>query len=174
MARSRLLVAYFSRGGMNYVNGSIVKLSVGNTQVCAQTVAELTGGDLFPISPQAPYPEDYYACSEAARREFRADSRPALAGAVENMAAYDSLVLCYPNWWGTMPMPVWTFLEAYDLAGKYIAPLCTHEGSGISRSPRDIAALCPQSQMLRGLAIRGGKVRQAEGEIRRWLQELGL
>ncbi len=174
MAESKVLVAYFSRGGMNYVNGSIVKLPVGNTQVCAQTIARITGGVLFHIAPETPYPEDYYACTEAAKRESRAKSRPAILGTVENMAEYNTVILCHPNWWGTMPMPVWTFLAAYDFAGKRIAPLCTHEGSGIGRSPKDIAALCPGSQVLQGLAIRGSKVRQAEGEIRRWLQELGL
>ncbi|MEA5013216.1 MAG: flavodoxin [Candidatus Limiplasma sp.] len=174
MAKSKLLVAYFSRGGMNYVNGSIVKLTVGNSRVCAELVAKITGGDLFEIAPETSYPEDYYACTEVAKQEFRSGSRPPILGKVENMAEYGAVVLCHPNWWGTMPMAVWTFLEAHDFAGKRIAPLCTHEGSGMSRSPRDIAALCPQSVVLEGLAIRGSKVRRAEGDIRRWIEELRL
>jgi flavodoxin len=77
----------------------------------------------------------------------------------------------YPNWWGTMPMAVWIFLEAHDFAGKTILPFCTHEGSGLGQSERDIRSLCPGARVLRGLAIRGGSVRKAEQTIAAWLQE---
>ena len=174
MPNARILVAYFSRAGLNYVNGAIVHLPVGNTEVAARLIAEATDGDLFRITPEKEYPEDYNECTATAQRELHAGSRPKITGGEANMAAYDTVLLGYPNWWGTMPMPVFTFLEANDFSGKTIAPFCTHEGSGLGRSTRDIALACPGSKVLKGLAIHGVAVWRSEADVRRWLNELGL
>ncbi len=135
---SNCLIAYFSRPGNNYVNGSIVNLPVGNTEVVATMIREMTGGDLFHIEPVTVYPEGYTETTEVAQQELRANARPKLTRHQEIPDSYDLIFLGYPNWWGTMPMPVFTFLEDYDLAGKTIAPFCTHEGSGMGRSVADI------------------------------------
>jgi flavodoxin len=84
------------------------------------------------------------------------------------------IFLGYPNWYGTMPMPVFTFLEEYDFSKKTIAPFCTHEGSGMGRSVADIKKMCPQSTVLDGLAIRGGDVKNAQDEVSGWLREIGM
>ena len=156
------------------MNGSIVDLPVGNTEVCARLIANETGGDLFKITPRNAYPKDYHECTTVAQKELRANSRPVIVGTAADMAKYDVVLLGYPNWWSTMPMPVFTFLEANDFSGKQIAPFCTHEGSGLGRSAKDITAACPGSEVLKGLAIQGGTVSRAEGDIRRWLRGLGL
>jgi len=75
------------------------------------------------------------------------NARPELTNTVENMESYDVIYLGYPNWWGTMPMAVFTFLESYDFSGKTIIPFCTHEGSGIGNSERDIKKLCPKAKV---------------------------
>jgi flavodoxin len=168
------LIAYFSRAGNNYVNGKIVNLPVGNTEVVAKMIREMTGGDLFHIEPVKAYPKDYAETTDAAKEEFRTSARPKLTGHVETMASYDVVFLGYPNWWGTMPMPVFTFLEGYDLSGKTIVPFCTHEGSGMGRTVSDIKKTCPQSMVLDGLAIRGGDVKNAHEEIAGWLKEIGM
>lgn len=134
-----ILVAYFSRAVNNYVNGRVEPLEVGNTEVVAQMIARETGGDLFRIEPVEPYPADYRACTDQAAAEKRAGARPALRVLPEDMSGYDVVFLGYPNWWGTMPMPVYTFLESVDLAGRTVLPFCTHEGSGLSGTERDIA-----------------------------------
>ena len=174
MNDKKILIAYFSREGMNYVNGSIIPLKVGNTEVCAKAIASVTGGDLFKIVPVQLYPVGYEECTDVAQKELRAGSRPGVAGAVADMDSYDNIFIGYPNWWGTMPMPVFTFLESYDFSGKRIAPFCTHEGSGLGRSARDIAAACPGSKVLKGLAIQGGAVGRAEADIRRWIGDLAI
>ena len=89
------------------------------------------------------------------------------------MADYDVIYLGYPDWWGTMPMAVFTFLEAYELAGKTIIPFCTHEGIGMGRSGRDIEKICPGAGVLKDIAIRGGSVHGAQDEIKDWLRDLG-
>ena len=171
---SKCLIAYFSRAGNNYVGGNIVNLPVGNTEVVAKMIREMTGGDLFHIEAVNAYPADYTETTEVAQKELRASARPNLTGHVEAMASYDVVFLGYPNWWGTMPMPVYTFLEEYDFAGKTIAPFCTHEGSGLGRSVSDIRKVCPRSAISDGLAITGGNVRNAQNEVTTWLRGIGI
>ena len=172
--KQKCLIAYFSRGGDNYVSGKIVNLPVGNTELAARMIQEMTGGDLFRIEPVEPYPEDYTEATETARKELRENARPALTGGVKDLDSYDVIFLGYPNWWGTMPMPVFSFLESHDLGGKTIAPFCTHEGSGLGRSEKDIARLCPLATLAKGLAIHGTHVTAARTEIEGWLDGTGV
>jgi len=172
MSKTKSLIAYYSRAGNNYVNGGIVNLPVGNTEVAANMIQKLTGGDAFRIDTVKPYPEGYHETTEVAKEELRGNARPKISGRVDNMENYEVLYLGYPNWWGTMSMAVFTFLEAYDLAGKTIIPFCTHEGSGMGRSERDIAKACAGAGVLKGLSIRGGSVHGAQEEITNWLRDL--
>lgn len=167
------LIAFYSRKGNNYVGGRIVNLPVGNTEVVAQKIRELTGGDLFNIETVKSYPEDYMETTEVAQEELRANARPELTESVENMAEYEIIYLGYPTWWGTMPMAVFTFLEGYDLSGKTIIPFCTHEGSGMGHSERDIRKLCADATVLKGLSLRGGSVQNAKNDIAAWLRKSG-
>lgn len=173
MPKPRFLIAYFSRKGDNYVGGRIVDLPVGNTEVAARMIQAHAGGELFRIDTVKPYPADYTETTEVAQRELREKARPALAGRMPDMAAYDVVLLGYPNWWNTMPMAVCTFLESCEFAGKTILPFCTHEGSGLGRSEADIRRLCPGAQVLKGLSITGSHVRKAESTIVAWLQASG-
>lgn len=166
------LIAYFSRKGNNYVSGKIVNLSVGNTAVVAKLIGELTGGALFQIESQNTYPDDYTETTEVAQQELRANARPMITGQVENMDDYNVVFLGYPNWWGTMPMPVFTFLEDYDFSGKTIVPFCTHEGSGLGQSEKDLAKMCPTATVLKGLAINGSSVGSAKNSVSKWLDNI--
>jgi flavodoxin len=174
MANSKSLIAYFSRKGNNYVAGSIVNLPIGNTEVIAKKIQKLTGSDIFHIRTVKSYPEDYTETTNAAREEQRENARPELTGIVDNINSYDVICIGYPNWYGTMPMAVFTFLESYDFSGKTIIPYCTHEGSGMGSSERDIKKLCPNANVLSGLAIQGGSVDKADKDITNWLKKLNL
>ena len=143
VGQTKSLIAFFSRKGNNYVGGRIVNLPVGNTEVVAKTIQKLAGGDLFRIETIDAYPSDYDEATEVARRELDQNTRPRLAGSVANLGEYAVIFLGYPNWWGTMPMAVFSFLEAYDFSGKTVVPFCTHEGSGMGHSESDIRKLCP-------------------------------
>jgi len=165
----KTLIAYFSRSGNNYVGGSILDLPVGNTELAANLIAELSGDDLFKIDSVKAYSKDYNTCTEEAKKELRAGERPELVSYPESIQDYDTIVLGYPNWWGTMPMPVWTFLEKFDFSGKTILPFCTHEGSGMGGSESDIRKLCPGADVKKGLAIPGSSVKNAGKDIAMWL-----
>ena len=171
MKNSKILIAYYSRKGQNYVGGSIVNLSIGNTEVAAKKIQEITGGDLFEIQTVKTYPKDYTEATHVAMDEKKSNARPELAETVNNIEVYDVIYLGYPNWWSAFPMAVFTFLESYDFLGKNIIPFCTHEGSGLGNSERDIKKLCPDAKVLPGLAIRGGSVSRADNEIKNWIQK---
>jgi flavodoxin len=173
-SNKKSLIAYYSRKGNNYVSGNIVNLPIGNTEVIAKKIKEFIGGELFEINTVKPYPIDYSETINVARDELRKNARPELTEPVKNMDDYEVIYLGYPNWWGTFPMAVFTFLESYNLAGKTIIPFCTHEGSGLGKSIEDIKRICPGSNVLKGLPIRGSQVRNAHDEIISWLQGLEI
>ncbi len=174
MDQKHILVAYFSRKGNNYVNGAIVDLPIGNTEVIAKIIQEMTKGDIFKIETMNAYPLDYNETTKVARKELREKARPKLLNRFEKMDLYNVILLGYPNWWGTIPMPVATFLSEHDFSGKTIAPFCTNEGSELGQSIKDIRQLCPQSFILNGFAVRGGEVRKSQNKISSWLRELGI
>lgn len=166
------IIVYFSRAGENYVGGSIQRLGTGNTEIAVRLLQKETGSDLFRLEPQTPYSDLYRECVVQAREEMQRNARPALAAYPQNMDQYDTVYLAYPNYCGTMPMPVFTFLERYDFSGKTICPLCTHEGSGMGHSEDDIRRLCPGATVKTGLAVRGAQAAQAGPAIRAWLQSI--
>lgn len=200
----KTLIAYFSHTGENYFGGTIKNIAKGNTAVVAETIARIlngefgedklekqpqvatnthvvaefaqkaTSGNLFEIKTVKQYPVNYKECTEVAAKEGRADARPELVGSLPNIADYDTIVLGYPCWWGTMPQAVFTFLESADFSGKKILPFCTHEGSGMGRSERDIKKLCPNAEVVRGLAISGSSCGGAEASVKKWLANNGL
>jgi flavodoxin len=174
LTNKKCLVAYFSRNGQNYVSGRIVDLKVGNTEVVANMIQKITGGDLFHIESVTAYPKDYTETTEVAKNELRTKARPKLTGQVRDIEAYDVIFLGYPNWWGTMPMPVYTFLESYDFSGKKIVPFCTHEGSGMGHSEKDIAKACPKATVLEGIAIHGTSAASAGSDVSSWVHRLSI
>lgn len=168
---SRELIAFYSRADENYVNGLIKTLKVGNTEVAAGIIKELTGADVFKIEQREPYARDYNECIAQAQADQRQNARPELKKRLETLDAYDVIYLGYPNYWSTMPMAVFTFLEQQDFSEKIIKPFCTHEGSGLGSSINDIKKLCPAAKVKKGLAIQGGSVKRSRKDIEKWIQE---
>lgn len=164
------LIAFYSRADENYVNGTIRTLEVGNTEIAADMLCALTGADSFKIEQAVPYDRDYNVCIAEAQADQKREARPALKKYPETLDEYDVIYLGYPNYWSTMPMAVFTFLERYDFTDKVIMPFCTHEGSGLGSSVSDIKRLCPTARVEPGLALRGGTVSCAEQEIKNWIR----
>jgi len=157
----KVLVAYFSRTGEQYGVGNIKK---GNTAIIAEMIADATGGDLFEIKvAKDDYPEEYDALVNYARVEKQKNARPELAGKIKEFDKYDVVFLGYPNWWGDMPMPVYTFIDSYDLSSKQVYHFCTHEGSG---------------SVKKGLAVYGHVAQNeretAKKKVDEWLKTLDL
>ncbi len=173
MTENKILIAYFSRTGRNYGRSGIEILSVGNTAVVAEDIRDLTGGELFEIRTVDSYPEDYSETTRIARKELNDGARPKLLGSLPDPDGCTTVFLGYPNWWGTMPMAVFTFLESLDFTEKTIIPFCTHEGSGMGSSEHDLKEACPNANVEKGLALRGSRVNQSRSEVKRWLKNLG-
>lgn len=168
------LIAFFSRAGENYFGGALRYVETGNTELVCRIMAGLIEADIFKLEMREPYPAAYAACIEQAKKDLRANARPALCRCPESLDAYTTIVLAYPNYWGTVPMAVLTFLERYDLAGKTILPLCTNEGSGMGASERDIKKATPGAVVKNGLSVSGSAAAGSTQSVRRWLAVNGL
>ncbi|MDO5574544.1 MAG: flavodoxin [bacterium] len=167
----KTLIAYFSRADENYVSGALKTLEKGNTEVVAEMIQKETGADLFKINPVVQYAVGYNDCIAEAKEDQRRNARPELTEYPDNISEYDTIYLGFPNYWGTMPMAVFTFLERYDFDGKVIKPFCTHEGSGMGRSESDIRRLCGTAMVEKGLAIHGSSVLKAADAVKKFVQE---
>lgn len=165
------LIAFYSRAGENYFGGQYRTVTVGNTEKVANQIAAETGGTLFKIEQKVPYAVNYEACIRQAKADQQAKARPELETLPGSLDGYDEIYLGYPNYWGDLPMAVYTFLEAFDWTGKIIHPFCTHEGSGLSGTERKIAAVCKGARVTPGLAIRGTDVDANAGTVRAWAQK---
>lgn len=154
----KVLVAYFSWSG--------------NTRVIAEQIEELTGGELFEIRTVIPYPEEYRPCTEIAKKEKEMNARPELKTKIDRMEEYDVVFIGYPNWWGTAPMAVWTFLESYDFSGKTVIPFCTHGGGGEQNCFRDFVKHAEKAITRKGFITNGGKVMSARPQVEKWLHEV--
>lgn len=163
------LIAFYSRADENYFGGSYRVIPVGNTEKAARMLAGLTGADLFRIEQKVPYSASYQQCIAEAKRDLQAKARPELVTLPETLDGYDEIYLGYPNYWGTMPMAVYTFLEHYDFTGKVIHPFCTHEGSGLSGTVRDIEKAAKGAVVKPGLAICGSEVDSALEKLKGWI-----
>lgn len=157
---SRILVAYFS--------------ATNNTEDIAQKLAEGLGADLYEIVPEQPYTEEDLNYNDRSTRataeQNDPDARPAISGSVENMDGYDMVLIGYPNWWASIPMPVASFLEEYDLAGKTIVPFCSHGGGRFGQSLTAIAKLAPESTLGEGLSVHYSGGSTLSQDVAGWLE----
>ena len=163
------LVAFYSRADENYFGGSYRYITVGNTEKAARMAAQAAGADLFKIEQKVPYAADYQTCIAQAKQDLKDKARPELVSLPESIDQYDDIYLGYPNYWGDMPMAVYTFLESFDWTGKTIHPFCTHEGSGLSATERKLAQVCKGAKIAKGLAIHGSSVDSAKAAIESWV-----
>lgn len=144
----------------------------GNTQAIADMIHKEVGGQLVQIKTVEPYPADYQECVDLAKKQQQENARPAIETKI-NPDDYNVIFLGFPNWWSSMPMPVWTFIEENKLNGKTIVPFMTHGGGGQAHAVSDLKKLCPQSKILPALAISGTRAKSSQAEVQKWLKNLG-
>lgn len=162
------LIVFFSRADENYFGGEMRYIKEGNTETAAKKLQADTGADLFRIEMRHPYSPEYKKCVAEAVKDKKENARPELISFPESIEEYDEIFLGYPNYCGTMPMPVFTFLEHFDFRGKKIRPFCTNEGSGMGTSEEDIKKLCPGAQVMPGLSIHGSHVQEYGELLKEW------
>ena len=170
----KTLIAFYSRADENYFGGAMRYVKVGNTEIVSGILRELTGADTFKIEMAEPYSPVYMTCIDQAKKDLREQARPELKAYLDSIDEYDTIILGYPNYWGTMPMAVASFLERYDFSGKTILPLCTNEGSGMGSSERDVRRLAPGAEVGKGLSILGSAAADAKPQAERWLKANGV
>ena len=174
-----ILIAYFSvpenvdTDGIDANSGASIVVKnkdvLGNMQYMAMTIQEAIGGELFRIETTEEYPLEHETLVNQAKEEQNEDARPELATHIENVEQYDIIFLGYPNWWGDMPQPLYTFLEEYDFSGKTIIPFNSHGGSGFSNTIEEIKKLQPNATVKDdGLSISRNDVADSEQEITDW------
>lgn len=160
-ASASAAVVFYSRVGENYQVGVIEE---GNTAKVAKEIAAQTGADLIEVKPAKAYPDGYDECCDVALAEQEENARPELVE-IPDLSAYDTIYLGYPIWWGDLPMFMYTLLETGDFSGKNILPFCTHEGSGLSGTPANIADACPDAEVGEGLDLRGKTAQESPDEV---------
>lgn len=154
----KVLLVYFTR--------------TGNTRELANQVHKMVGGDVFEIQVNNAYSGSYNETTQRAKQEKETGFRPTLQSKVANMKEYDIIFFGVPVWWGSLPMPVVTFLESYDLSGKTIIPFCTHGGGGQAQTFVEMAKYAPQATVLEGLSISGSSAQTAQSDVDRWLRKI--
>lgn len=146
---------------------------LGNTQYFANVIQEYTKGTLFRIEPETPYPTDHDTLVELASKEQGENVRPAIKNQIENFEQYETVFIGYPNWWGDMPMILYSFFDEYDFANKTIIPFNTHGGSGFADTVTSIQELEPNAKVSeQGLSISRNDIGNAKSEIMEWLDTL--
>lgn len=165
------IVIYFSRSGENYFGGQLKNIEKGNTEVIAEYIKDLTDAELFKVEPASAYPEDYMECIDVAKKEQQNGARPELKETLDDISAYDTIYIGFPNWWGTLPMPMFTQLEQLDFSGKVVKPFVTHEGSGFGASQKDLKKLCSGAEIKEGLSIPGANVYDANDIVGAWIEK---
>jgi len=171
---AKTLIAFFSRADENYFGGAMRYVKVGNTEIVVGLMKDLIEADTFKIEMKDPYSPVYMTCIDEAKRDKQSNARPELTGYPDSIDEYDTIVLAYPNYWGTMPMAVFTFLEKFDFSGKTILPLCTNEGSGMGSSESDIRKTAKGADIKSGLAITGSRAADSKADLQKWFAANGL
>ena len=174
-----IFIVFCSNGSMAAESNKVLVLFFshsGNTRSLAEMIHDQVGGNLVEIKTTLPYPQDYDTVVDQAKREQQQNFRPQLATHIDDLDTFSTIFIGYPNWWGTMPMALFTFFESHNLSGKKLIPFCTHEGSALGRSVTDMQQLAPQATILDGLAIRGRSVhgRSTRKDIADWLAKLNV
>lgn len=177
---SGVLVVYFSLTNnriyttdeMDAVSSASLKIvdgtGYGHAELLALAAQEATGGDIFPIKVNDLYPETYGGAFDRHHSEMGTSFRPELAEHLKSVENYDTVILIYPNWLSSMPVPVLSFLEEYDFSGKTIIPIATSQALGLGSGPEQIAAACPDAVVADGLSAR------SEDSVKEFLKKAGL
>lgn len=165
---ANILIAFFSMTGETYAGGGVVNLDKGYTHIAAEYIQEAIGGDLFHIEQVREYSSDHFKMIDEAKAELQGDERPELKAYLEGIEKYDTIILAFPNWWNTLPMPVVTFMTRYDFSGMTIIPFNTSGGGGFGNSIAAIRKYAPGAKVTDGLTVPGTQVEANKARIQEW------
>ncbi len=121
-----------------------------------------------------PYSTNYNTVLNEAQRDQHKQARPALKTKVVGFDRYDTVILGYPNWWASIPMPIATLLDTYDFSGKRILPFCSHGGGRFGQSLTAIAKLAPNATLGEGLSVHYSGGSSLAKDVTSWLKKNGV
>lgn len=171
----KVLISYFSHGGENLVDDEIVDLgNEGNTMKVAKSLqkALISYGIVAPcfeIKPIMDYPFSYEETNKRSHEEYETGARPLIFEGPDNFEKYDLIFLGYPNWWGTCPAPVLSFLQGHNFKNKLVIPFVTHGGQIFMSSIDEIKKEIPQTNVVEGFAVSAVFLNSADIVIAKWL-----
>ena len=143
----------------------------GNAGLLADMIHDIAGCPVKQITLSGQkYPSSYADTVTAGGRELRTQARPEIEPV--DIASYDRIILVYPLWWGTIPMPVASFLESNDFSGKTIYLVATQGSSGFGSSLQDVKKLAGGAEVVEALSIYCDDVPKARETLYEWLRSL--
>ena len=169
MKNNKSLIIYFSRADENYFGGEMKYIEKGNTEIIAEYIRDYIGADMFKVEPLIPYSREYMTCIEEAKVRTKSHDAP-IKENVPDISTYEVIYIGSPIYWGGMPEEMFTALKGLDFTGKIIKPFTTHEGSGLSSVPSQLANICIGATILPGLAITGSRVESSKSEVEEWIK----
>lgn len=167
----KTLIAYFSKDGGNSVDGVTQQLVRGNTEILAEKIAKLTGGELYQLIPSEPYSTNYLACTARAKKEMEEGAFPEIANLKDSIDEYDVIYLGFPNWYRSYPRIIATFLKSYDFTGKTIKPFCTNEEGAFGIGELELRATLKTATIKEGFAVKGSEVDDSDLALSSWVNK---
>ena len=164
-----ILIAYFSKDGGNSVDGVTTQLAKGNTEIVAEKIAKLTGGELYPLIPVEPYSNNYLVTTARAKKEAEEGAFPAIANLKDSIDEYDVIYLGFPNWYRSYPRIIATFLKSYDFTGKTIKPFCTNEEGAFGIGELELRGRAKGATLKNGFSCRSEDVANCDERLKAWL-----
>ena len=171
---SKRLIAFYSRAGENYFSGEVRRVEKGNCEKLVKHIAEKVDADVFRIEMETPYSEDYLVCTEEAKADLDNGARPKLLNTQESIDEYDDIILVYPNYWGSIPMVLYTWGEHLNWTGKKVYPVCSSEGSGFGNTVSNLRKLCTGAKFVPGYTVNGSDIEKSGNLLNEWLEDAGL
>jgi flavodoxin len=172
-ADKKILIVYLSR--------------TNNTKAIAEIIQKYVGGDLAAIGLQTPYPENYAQTVDQVAKENASGYLPPLKTKIADIEKYDVVFFGFPTWGMQLPPPMKSFLNQYQLKGKTIIPFNTNAGYGVGSGFQDVKKLSPNSSVLEGFTIEGGKEKEgvlfvmegskqkkAQEQVESWLRKISM
>lgn len=166
-----ILIAYFSKDGGNSVDGVTQNLEKGNTEIVAEKIARLTGGELYPLIPVEPYSSNYMVTTARAKKEAEEGAFPAIANLKKSIAEYDVIYLGFPNWYRSYPRIIATFLKSFDFTGKVVKPFCTNEEGAFGIGELELRATLKNAVLKEGFAVKGSEANECDLALSAWVNK---
>ena len=165
------LIAFYSRIGGNSVNGEIKDIKKGNTEIVAEALQALTGGEMYKIFPKEEYPQDYEQCVIRAQKESEGNIHPAIKNPLASIDEYDVIYVGFPLWFRSYPRIIATFFDAFDFTGKIIKPFCTNEEGSFGIAELEMRAILKSATVKDGIAFHGFELEDIKERLSKWIEK---